>query len=94
VTGATAGGWEDDMMKIFGCAVMILLVGALVALAGETAGKIQSVDPGDRAVVLDDGTKLWMAEGLPLDDLKQGARIKASYEERDGRNIVTAFEVE
>src|SRR5712691_5827300 len=94
VTSATAGGWEDDMMKIFGCAVMILLVGALVALAGETAGKIQSVDPEDRAVVLDDGTKLWMAEGLPLDDLKQGARIKASYEERDGRNIVTAFEVE
>src|SRR5712691_1109373 len=94
VTGATAGGWKDDMMTIFGCAVMILLVGALVALAGETAGKIQSVDPADRAVVLDDGTKLWMAEGLPLDDLKQGARIKASYEERDGRNIVTAFEVE
>jgi len=52
------------------------------------------VDPVDRAIVLDDGTKLWVAEGLPLDALREGARVKASYEERDGKNIVTTYEVE
>ncbi len=84
------------MTRIVGFALVIALalVGALGALAGETAGKIQSVDMSDRAVVLDDGTKLWVAEGLSLEQLREGARIKASFEERDGRNIVTAYEVE
>jgi len=43
--------------------------------------------------VLEDGTRLWIAEGLQMDTLKEGARVKASYEERDGRNVVTRFEV-
>ncbi len=82
------------MKKIVGFALVIALVGALGAWAGETAGKIRSVDMADRAVVLDDGTRLWVAEGLPLDELKEGARIKASYEERDVKNMVTSYEVE
>lgn len=82
------------MKKIVGFALVIALVGSFAAWAGETSGKIQSVDPVDRAIVLDDGTKLWVAEGLPLDALREGARLKASFEERDGKNIVTAYEVE
>lgn len=82
------------MKKIVGFALVVVLVGALGAWAGETAGKIQSVDMQDRAVVLDDGTRLWVAEGLPLDALREGARIKASYEDRDGKAIVTSYEVE
>ncbi len=82
------------MKKIVGFALVIALVGSFAAWAGETSGKIQSVDPVDRAIVLDDGTKLWVAEGLPLDALREGAWVKASYEERDGKNIVTMYEVE
>jgi len=82
------------MMKIVGYALVVVLVGTLGVWAGEMSGKIQSVDPVDRAVVLDDGTRLWVAEGLPLDALREGARLKASFEERDGKNIVTAYEVE
>jgi len=92
--GATRRGGEVDMKKIVGFALVIALVGSFAAWAGETSGKIQSVDPVDRAIVLDDGTKLWVAEGLPLDALREGARVKASYEERDGKNIVTMYEVE
>jgi hypothetical protein len=28
-----------------------------------------------------------------MDTLKPGAKVKASYEERDGKNITTQFEV-
>ena len=34
-----------------------------------------------------------MAEGLSMDALKEGASVKAIYEERDGKKIVTSIEV-
>ena len=82
------------MKKVVEFTLAFMLLASSAAVAGETSGKIQSIDPSDRAVVLDDGTKLWMAEGLPIDALKEGARIKASYEERDGKNVVITYEVE
>jgi len=63
------------------------------AWAAEIQGKIQSVDTSDRSVVLDDGTKLWVAEGLSMDSLQAGADVKASYEDRDGKNVATSVEV-
>ena len=33
------------------------------------------------------------AEGVTMDQLKEGANVKASYEERDGKNIVTGLEI-
>lgn len=82
------------MAKILGITLALLLAVAVVgAWAADVQGKIQQVNPGDRMVVLEDGTKLWIAEGLPMDDLKEGTSVKASYEERDGKNIVTQIDV-
>ncbi len=63
------------------------------AWAGEIQGKIQNVNPADRMFVLEDGTQLWVAEGLSVDTLKEGASVKATFEERDGKKVVTNFEV-
>ncbi|HEV8310372.1 MAG TPA: DUF1344 domain-containing protein [Methylomirabilota bacterium] len=82
------------MRTILGVALALVLALSVTAVwAAEIEGKIQSVDPNDRVVVLEDGTKLWLAEGLSMDTLKPGAKVKASYEERDGKNITTQFEV-
>lgn len=82
------------MKKVVGLAMaMLLAVGIAGAWAGEVEGKIQSVDTSDRSIVLDDGTKLSIAEGVAMDDLKEGAKVKASYEERDGKKVVTAVTV-
>ena len=81
------------MKKVLMAVVALLLVLPLVALAEDVSGKIQSIDTSERAIVLEDGTKLWLAEGLPIDNLKEGARVKASYEERDGKKVVTSIEV-
>jgi hypothetical protein len=70
---------------------LVLVAGA--AMAAEIEGKIQSVDQGERVIVLDNGTKLWVAEGLSMDALKEGAKVKASYEERDGKNVTTSLDV-
>ena len=71
----------------------VLAAGAIlsfgVAHAAETAGKVQSVNAADRIVTLDDGTELVLAEGVPMESVKEGATVKASYEERDGKKVVT-----
>lgn len=82
------------MRKVLVIAVALLLVlSAAGAWAGEIQGKIQKVNPADRMFVLEDGTQLWVAEGLSVDTLKEGASVKATFEERDGKKVITNFEV-
>lgn len=81
------------MKKVLGLALALLLATSLTAIAAEIEGKIRSVDTSDRVVELEDGTQLWIAEGLSMDPLKEGAQVKASYEERDGKNVATDFQV-
>lgn len=82
------------MKKVLGIALALLLALSVSgAWAEEIEGKIQKVDSTDRVFVLEDGTQLWVAEGLSMDTLKEGASVKASYEERDGKKIATSFTV-
>lgn len=82
------------MKKVVGITLALLLVlSATVGWAADIEGTVRAVDPADRVIVLEDGTKLWVAEGLALDNLKEGAKVKASYEERDGKNVVTNLQV-
>jgi hypothetical protein len=82
------------MKKIVVLTCALVLGLSMVAGAGEVTGKIQAVDSTERVITLDDGTKLWIAEGVSIDNLREGARVKASYEERDGKNVVTSLDVE
>ncbi len=82
------------MRKVLGIALALLLAVSVAGVwAGEIQGKIQKVDQADRMFVLEDGTTLWVAEGLSMDSLKEGATVKASYEERDGKNVATSLVV-
>lgn len=80
---------------------MILAATGLAAAAG-TEGKIQSIDPMGKQVVLDDGTSLVCDDATQitiegkeakLEDLKEGSKVKAGYEEKDGKNVATMLEV-
>ena len=82
------------MKKVAALALALVLGLSMAAWAGEVSGKIQAVDSAERVITLEDGTKLWLAEGISLDNLKEGAKVKASYEERDGKNVVTSIDVE
>lgn len=82
------------MKKVGGIVMALLLVFAVAAWAEEIQGKIKAVDMSERTFELEDGTKLSVAEGISMQSLKEGAAVKASYEERDGKKVVTAVEVE
>lgn len=62
----------------------------------QVEGKIKSVDPSGRMVELEDGTKLTIPPALnvPRESLKEGAILKASFEERGGQKVVTSMQVE
>ncbi len=90
------------MKKIVAMVLVATFALAGVALAAEVEGTIQSVDAMNNAVILDNGptlsvdedTKITVAgsEGK-LEDLKAGGKVKASFEEKDGKNVATTLEV-
>ena len=86
--------------------VALVLVGILgmagLAVAGEREGKIQSIDTASKELVLEDGTKLAVDDTTNisvkgqqgrLEDLKEGAKVKATYSEKDGKNVAASLEV-
>lgn len=82
------------MRKVLGVVLaMVLVLSFGAAWAAEIEGKIQQLDTSERSMVLEDGTKLWVAEGVGIDSLKEGSEVKAAYEERDGKNVATSVEV-
>jgi Cu/Ag efflux protein CusF len=72
-------------------ALTVALSGA--AWAADVEGKIRSVDTTEKSFVLEDGTKVWVGDGVSMDKVKEGADVKASYEDKDGKNVATSVEV-
>jgi hypothetical protein len=81
------------MLRKLAIVALVLTFTALPLWAEEVSGKIQKMDTTDRSIVLEDGTQLWLAESVSTDQLKEGATVKASYEEKDGKKVVTKIEV-
>lgn len=94
---------EEEMMKkitVLALALMFVFVG--VAMAAEMEGMIKSVNTETKEVSFDNGTVIVLDESATitiegsegkLDDLKEGAKIKASYAEKDGKNVADKVEV-
>jgi hypothetical protein len=72
-------------------AALIIAVFTMAAGAADVEGKVQSYDAGERAITLDNGTKIYVADGVATDGLREGVEVTISYEEKDGRNIATSL---
>jgi hypothetical protein len=61
----------------------------------EVGGKIKSVDPAGKTILLEGGTRLVIPGSVAVDPaaLKAGATVKATVEERGGQKVVTAIQV-
>ena len=69
-----------------------VLVHVGLASAADLRGQPQTVKTSDQMVVLKDGTRLWLAEDLIVKPLREGVTVKLSYEERNGKHVVTRIE--
>jgi len=81
------------MLKAMVSAVALTFALSGAAWAGDVQGKIKSVDMSEKSFTLEDGTKVWVGEGMQMDKLKEGSDVKASYDEKDGKNVATSIEV-
>ena len=81
------------MLKAMVSAVVLTLAVSGGAWAADVAGKIKSVDMTEKSFVLEDGTKVWVGEGMPIEKLKEGSEVMTSYDEKDGKNVATSVEV-
>lgn len=81
---------------------LTFLIGGIASAAQQVEGTIQTIDAMGKEIVLDNGSRVAvtddtkiMQEGKEgrLEDLKPGGKVKASYEEKDGKNVATMLEV-
>jgi hypothetical protein len=79
------------MRKVLGLTLALLLTMAISAAADEVRGTVKAVDRADRAVILDDGTRLSVSEGQ-LTDLTPGDQVRAMYETEGGKKVVTGLD--
>jgi Cu/Ag efflux protein CusF len=72
-----------------------LLFVASVAWAADIEGKVKTWDPATKMITLEDGTELSVAADAKMmgDPVKEGVTIKASFDEKDGKKVVTQIEV-
>ena len=81
------------MVKAFVGAVALTVAVSGAALAADVEGKIKSIDTTEKSFVLEDGTKVWIGDSVSMDNIKEGSDVKASYEDKDGKNMATSIEV-
>ena len=82
------------MRRMAGAAVLAgLLLAGGAAWAGDLEGTVQTIVIAERMVVLEDGKQVWIAEGLSMEELKEGTQVKVVYEERDGKLVATSVEI-
>ena len=62
-------------------------------MISEAKGTVRSVEVKQQAVVLEDGTRLWVSD-KQIDQIWAGDQVKAGYEVKGDKNVVTEVEVE
>jgi hypothetical protein len=92
-----AGEKEDvPMTRLFAVLTALLLVVSVAAAAGnEIRGKVKSWDQSTNTLTLEDGTQISVPADVKVarDQLRTGANVKASYDDRDGMKTATSLEV-
>ncbi len=93
------------MGKLRSIAVLVLALAFTlsgIALAGETLGKIQAINPTTKQILLDNGSALAvdrdtkiMVEGKEgnLEDLNASDQVRASFQEKDGKSVATTLDI-
>lgn len=80
------------MRKVMGLVLGLLVLVALPAAADEVRGTVKSINPADHSIVLDDGTKLTVAD-RQLSTVTAGDQVRAMYQTEGGKNVVTEFDL-
>ena len=76
------------MKKALGFALAFTLGLSLSAAAEETRGTVQTVNRIDQSIVLDDGTKLWVVSGAPINEVSMGDQVQVKFEVQGDKKVI------
>lgn len=76
-------------------AALLLVVSVASAAGNEVEGKIKSYDQTSNMLTLEDGTQISVPADVKVerDQLKAGASVKASFEDKNGKKTATSIQV-
>ncbi len=79
---------------ILGATVALaVLLSTGLAVAGDVQGRIRGIEMTQKVITLDNGTRLFWTDDVIAEQLQSGALVRARYEERNGRFVLTDLEI-
>jgi streptogramin lyase len=87
--------WRNEMRKLFTVLsglTLLVVVGAANAESNKNSvtGVVQQLNAAKSTIVLKDGTKLTLAEGISMRDIKPGHEVTVTYEMKGNEKIGTS----
>ena len=77
-----------------GTLVLTVFVSTGLAAADDVQGRVKAIEKTQKVITLDNGTKLFWTDDVPTaDQLQSGDLVKARYEQRGGRFVLTEIEI-
>jgi len=75
-------------------AMAMIFAAGTVAMAADKEGTVKLIQVNERVIVLSDGTQMHWTEAYQVpQDIKEGAKVRATYEPKDGKMVLTKIEI-
>jgi Cu/Ag efflux protein CusF len=74
-------------------AAAVALTAGTVAWAADMEGTVKIIKINERVMTLSDGTQLYWTDKVQVQNIKEGMKVKATYEPQDGKLVLTKLEV-
>jgi len=74
--------------------VIVALTAGTFAFAEDKEGTVKMIQVDQRVITLADGTQMYWTEAYRVPaEIREGAKVKATYEPKDGKMVLTKIEV-
>ena len=82
------------LVAVFVVALAVAFTAGAVAWADDKEGTVKTIQVTEKVLVLSDGTTLHWTEAVEVpQDLKEGTKIKATYEPKGGKMVLTKIDI-
>ncbi|MBM3509446.1 MAG: DUF1344 domain-containing protein [Alphaproteobacteria bacterium] len=69
---------------------VVIATAAIAAIAAESKGTIEKIDPADRVLVLSSGETFTLAKNVMVETIKEGKTVVVVFDEKDGKKVASA----
>jgi uncharacterized protein (AIM24 family) len=75
-------------------ALAMVFAAGTVVMAGDKEGTVKMIQVNERVITLSDGSQLVWTEAYQVPaEIKEGTKVKATYEPKDGKMVLKKIEV-